>query len=58
MDIQKNIFKEVIQKLGNFNIDKDEDSENYNLILMEDIRNYIIKNAPKGLEVEYTVDVI
>jgi 6-pyruvoyl-tetrahydropterin synthase len=58
MELQGAIFKEIVSKLGHVDLLDENANKKYDLVLMEDIRNYIVKNAPSNLSTEYSVDVI
>lgn len=52
--MQKDVFAELVLRLGNI---MDTENDNINLILMEDVRNYIIENAPSELGIDYKIDI-
>lgn len=47
--MQKDVFVELIWRLAN--LDPLAANSDLNLILTEDVRNYIIENAPENLKV-------
>lgn len=53
--MQKEVFAELILRLGNLR--GEGDNSDPNLILMEDVRNHIIRYSPTELGIDYSVNI-